>query len=44
MERVTTIFSSFELNLTIVWSSDFVSAYVNQFHDQIHTYAGFIAD
>ena len=44
MERVTIIFSSFELNLMIVWSSDFVSAYVKQFHDQIHIYASFIAD
>ena len=28
----------------IVWSGDFVSAYVTQFHDQIYIYAGFIAD
>ena len=44
MERVTIIFSSFELDLMVVWSGDFVSAYVNQFHDQIDIYAGFIAD
>ena len=44
MEKVTIIFSSFELDLINIWSGDFVSAYVNQFHDQIHIYAGFIAD
>ena len=44
MERVTIIFSSFELDLMIICSSDFVSAYVNQFHDQIDIYAGFITD
>jgi len=44
MERVTTIFSFFELDLMIVLSGDFVSAYVNQFCDQIHIYTGFIAD
>ena len=44
MEKVTIIFSSFELDLMIIWSGDFVSAYVNQFHDQIDIYAGFITD
>ena len=44
MEKVTIIFSSFELDLMIIWSGDFVSAYVNQFHDHIDIYAGFIAD
>ena len=44
MEKVTIIFSSFELDLMIIWSGDFVSAYVNQFHNQIDIYAGFIAD
>ena len=44
MEKVTIIFSSFELDLMIIWSGDFVSAYVNQFHDQIDIYVGFIAD
>ena len=44
MEKVTIIFSSFELDLMIVWSGDFVSAYVNQFCDQIHIYTGFMAD
>ena len=44
MEKVTIIFSSFELDLMIIWSGDFVSAYVNQFHDQIDIDAGFIAD
>ena len=44
MEKVTIIFSSFELDLMILWSGDLVSAYVNQFHDQIDIYAGFIAD
>ena len=44
MEKVTIIFSSFELDLMIIWSGDFVSAYVHQFHDQIDIYAGFIAD
>ena len=44
MEKVTIIFSSFELDLMIIWSGDFVSTYVNQFHNQIDIYAGFIAD
>ena len=40
---VTIIFPSIEPNLMIIWSGHLVSASVNQFHDQIHIYAGFIA-